>query len=420
MLRPGEVISLDSEKPAAGGRMLARHDGQVVLVSGAIPGECVRARIESVRGGVAFAAAESIETASPDRRPPAADPTCGGNEYAHITYQRQLELKREIVRDAFARIGRIEAPPSIAAHGSPERGYRMRARLHVAGTHVGFYRQATHDLCDAATSGQLLDATCETLAAVSRALASGGVESARSLDLTENVPASDRALLLELDAGTPPRGRWDAVLAAPATSGVAISRRGRLVASRGNLAVIDEVAVPGGSLRIARQVGAFFQGNRYLLQTLVDRVLAAIPAGPLTDLYAGGGLFGLAHAAAGKGPVHLVESERLGFADLRGNAAPYAGTATVHGTGVETYLARFPQLDGTALVDPPRTGLSRETATMLGSSRSGRLVYLSCDPATLARDARRLADARFTVETVEVFDLFPMTAHVETLVVFTR
>src|SRR5262249_50648911 len=130
--------------------MLARHDGQVTLVAGTIPGECVVARVEHVRGGGVFAQAEKIEKASPDRRPGEADPACGGSLYSHIAYDRQLALKRDIVLDAFTRIGKLAVECPIEAHGSTEQGYRMRARLHVHGPRIGFYREGTHTLCDPA------------------------------------------------------------------------------------------------------------------------------------------------------------------------------------------------------------------------------------------------------------------------------
>jgi tRNA/tmRNA/rRNA uracil-C5-methylase (TrmA/RlmC/RlmD family) len=419
---PGDLIDLEIEKPAAGGRMLARLDGQIAFVSGAIPGERVRARIEFVRGGVLFARAEVIESASPDRRADGVDRSCGGNDYAYIAYDRQLSLKRDLVTDAFSRIARLSLPAGVHLHGSPEEGYRMRARLHVDGARVGFYRQASHDICDAMSTGQLHAGAGPTLAAISRVLGEGKVRTARSLDLSENVTASARAVQIELDPDEREHGRWDAVLAADGATGVAVSRRGRVLASRGLLTVADELDLPqGGPLRLTRQVGAFFQGNRFLLQSLVDRVLAAIPEGPLVDLYSGCGLFGLAHAAAGRGRVDLVENDRLSFADLTGNAAPFGDVATPHEREVEHYLAARPALDGrTVLVDPPRTGLSRESSGALADSKASRVVYLSCDVATLARDARRLVDASFALDAVEIFDLFPMTAHVETLAVFHR
>jgi tRNA/tmRNA/rRNA uracil-C5-methylase (TrmA/RlmC/RlmD family) len=421
MPAPGDLIALDIEKPAAGGRMLARLDGQIVFVSGTIPGEHVTARVEFVRGGVVFARAESIDVWSADRRADGADRICGGNDYAHIAYDRQLALKRDLVEDAFSRIAKLALPPDVSLHPSPERGYRMRARLHVEGGQVGFYRQASHDLCDAMSSGQLHDGAAEPLAGISRAMRDGKISTARVLDLSEDIPGTGRAVQIELDPEERESGRWDSVLSIEGVTGVAVSRRGRVLASRGELTVTDNLEVPGGALRVTRQVGAFFQGNRYLLQPLVDRLLVAIPPGPLVDLYAGCGLFGLAHAAAGRGPVDLVENDRLSFADLKANAAPLAGTASAHGVDVERFLEASPGLDGqTVLIDPPRTGLSREAAAALAGSKASRIVYLSCDVATLARDARKLADGSFALDALEIFDLFPMTAHVETLAVFRR
>src|SRR5688572_8998083 len=157
MLNSGDEIELVIEKPAAGGRMLARHDGQVVFVNGAIPGERVRARIERVERQLAFAAATAIVEPSADRREPVADPACGGLSYAHVVYGRQLELKSQLIRDAFTRLGRIPLADAVDVRPSPERGYRMRARFHVRAGRVGFYRESTHDLCDARGTHQLLE-----------------------------------------------------------------------------------------------------------------------------------------------------------------------------------------------------------------------------------------------------------------------
>src|SRR5215207_7140678 len=110
--------------------MIARHEGQIVFVAGEIPGERVRVRVEQVRGGTAYAATTLVEEASPDRRDPGADPACGGNVFAHVTYPRQLQLKAAIVQDAFARIGKLPLAAPVSVRASPEQGYRMRARLH--------------------------------------------------------------------------------------------------------------------------------------------------------------------------------------------------------------------------------------------------------------------------------------------------
>src|SRR5215212_10437211 len=131
MLTVGQTVSLTIEKPAAGGRMIARHEGQVVLVAGAIPGERVRARIDRIGKGVAYAETIDLESGSPDRREFAGDRLCGGCLYSHMTYGRQLEIKSQVIADAFHRIGRMPLRATVTVAASPEEGYRMRARLHV-------------------------------------------------------------------------------------------------------------------------------------------------------------------------------------------------------------------------------------------------------------------------------------------------
>ena len=114
-------LTLSIEKPAAGGRMLARHDGRVVLVAGAIPGEQVIARVERTQGGVIFATVEQVIVASPDRRNDNADPACGGMTFSHIAEEAQRDIKAAIVRDAFSRIAKL--PVDIGAvHASPASG----------------------------------------------------------------------------------------------------------------------------------------------------------------------------------------------------------------------------------------------------------------------------------------------------------
>ena len=205
-LAPGMVIELGVEKPAAGGRMLARHQGQIVLVWGAIPGERVQARIERVGKGVAYAETADVLTPSPDRRLGIADWRCGGNALAHVGYERQLVLKGQIIQDAFGRIGRVPLPEPPPVIGSPESGYRMRARLHAHDGRLGFYREGTHQLCDAARTGQLLPQTLAWLARAQEIVLADGEARAglAAVELAEHVPADGRACHLELHAGADP------------------------------------------------------------------------------------------------------------------------------------------------------------------------------------------------------------------------
>ena len=422
------LLPLTIEKPAAGGRMIARHDGQIVLVSGAIPGEQVLARVEYAKGGVVYASVTQVESPSPDRREVAGDPACGGNVYAHIASGRQRVLKGEILADAFRRIGRVTLDEPVQVRPSPEAGYRMRARLHVRGSRIGFFREGTHDLCDAGRTAQLLPETTAFLGELSERLGASGVHAVRELELAENVPATERAVLIELAPGS------DAVphtvlsaLDLPAASGLLVVRADSpdRSASRGRPFVTDilKLRSDGTDVRVTirRHVASFFQGNRYLLGTLVDAVTARVPPGPVVELYAGAGLFGLACAALKRGSVVAVEGDRHSSQDLKDNARPFGKYVRVVGASVEAFLSRerVPP-DATLLVDPPRTGMSRDASAALTVAGARRLVYVSCDVATLARDVRRLMDGGYRLEHIEAFDLFPNTAHVESLAVLSR
>ena len=174
-------------------------------------------------------------------------------------------------------------------------------------------------------------------------------------------------------------------------------------------------------IALRRHVLAFFQGNRYLLNGLTAHVVGQVPSGSVVmDLYAGAGLFSMAAAVTKGARVTAVEGDRLAAADLAANAAAsHADVTTVH-QPVEDFLRSGRRAVETIVIDPPRTGMSREALDGAINVRAPRIVYVSCDVATLARDARRLVDAGYTLERIDAFDLFPNTPHVETLAVFQR
>ena len=443
MLSPGSVVELTVEKPAVGGRMVARHEGMVVLVSAAIPGERVRALVERTQQGLAYATTVDVVEASSDRRRGVQDWACGGNVYAHVAYERQLRLKAEALADALLRIGHVPWEREIPIAASPEQGYRMRARFHVRGRTLGFFREGTHHLCNPSLTGQLLPETTAMLDELSARLGSGQLAGVTEIELAENIPASERALHLELDRPSAPLG-LAALAELPTVVGVSASfttkgERGRpgwrrTVTAGGAACVADQFtpSVPATSVgasepvtfadvRLQHHAQAFFQSNRYLLPTLAGRVLSLVPQGPVVDLYAGVGLFSVCLAAAGWPSIVAVEGDHAGAADLRLNAEPYTGRLEPVEMAVERYLELHPASpDSTVVVDPPRTGMSKEAMKAIASQAARRLVYVSCDVATLARDTRKLLDAGYQLERLEGFDLFPNTAHVEGLAVFTK
>lgn len=439
MLTVGTTLELILEKPVAGGRMLARHDGQVVLVAGAIPGERVRGRIDRVTRGLAFATTTDVVQPSPARRVVAGDPLCGGNVYAHVAYDEQAAIKRDVLRDALRHGGRIEWPDDLRVTTSPEHGYRMRARLHVRHGRIGFFREGTHDLCDCAGTGQLLHTTIDAMRAFADVTPRAVLETIDAIELSESITADERVLhVLWIPHARVARGSLADVwpierLATAGITGISCDdpSTGRARTVSGNPWVSDSVA-PGATLR--RHATSFFQANRFLLPDLVAAVHRVIPAGAsggdgsVIDLYAGVGLFAVTLAARGQGAVVAVEGDPSSARDLVENARPFGERIQVEHAPVEQFLERalasasaapIPP-SSTIIVDPPRTGMSKQALDGVLRANVSRLIYVSCDVATLSRDLWRIIDAGYRLDHLEAFDLFPNTAHVESLAVLSR
>lgn len=401
--------------------MLAMHEGKPVFLWGAIPGERVEARVERVGKGVINASTIAVHSPSPDRRPVAGDWRCGGSVLAHVQYKAQLRLKGQIIEDAFRRIGKMPLPEIPEVIASPEEGYRMRAHVHVRKGRVGFYREGTHDLCDAAATRQLLPSTNAWIAHAQDVLRRDRLDEVSGIQITENIEGDERACHLDLTSGD----QWRKC-AALADGLVGLSVRagedGPMHLVAGTPAVHDVIEVGDASVQLRRDVRAFFQGNRFLVARLVKEVVARVPSGAVVDLYAGGGLVGLSLAAAGASDVTLVEGEPITARDLEANARPYSGRVHVVRRSVEGFLASGGARNADVVVaDPPRTGLSTDALDhLLALAKPRSVVYVSCDPATLARDAGRLTSARYGLSGIIALDLFPNTAHVETVAVFSR
>ena len=175
---------------------------------------------------------------------------------------------------------------------------------------------------------------------------------------------------------------------------------------------------------------AFFQGNRFLLRDLVSHVVERVPiGGTVADLYAGVGLFSVAAAVTRAASVMAVEGDPQAADDLHANGLAagvslYTVKGSVEGFTAHAFSALGEMTKGpvveTVIVDPPRTGMSPKALEAVLGTRAPRIVYVSCDVATLARDARKVVDAGYAIERADAFDMFPNTPHVETVVVFSK
>jgi 23S rRNA (uracil1939-C5)-methyltransferase len=295
----------------------------------------------------------------------------------------------------------------------------MRARLHLRGGVLGFFREGTHTVCDARATRQLLPETNEALDAFAAAWARSGQSGDGELELSENAAASERVLHFE----PAPSARitsmdWAAGLTG--LTGVTLAGVGDVHVVEGSAFVHDRITIDGRPVTLRRHVLAFFQGNRHLLEPLVQRVAAQVsPGESLIDLYAGVGLFSMAAASRGARVV-AVEGDRVSAADLDANARDWSGAVEPVHQAVEDFIVRRHESPRVLIVDPPRTGMSRDALAGALALGAARVVYVSCDVATFARDARRLVDAGYTLHSIEGVDLFPNTPHVETIAIFER
>ena len=285
----------------------------------------------------------------------------------------------------------------------------MRARLHHRGHRLGFFREATHDICEPRPTRQLLPATCDALDRLVAALRSLALDAVREIEIAENADASERAISVGVAARVDPRA-LEPVARTDGISGL-VSAFGTF----GNPYVTDQVALEGSApVALRRHAASFFQGNRHLLRDFVSHVVQQVLAeGELIDLYAGVGLFSVCAAVARGIRTTAVEGDRVAASDLAFNAAASGVDVTALCRPVEEFVSRF---DGTTarglppstvIVDPPRTGLS--PAALAGLLHAGvrRIVYVSCDVATLARDSRKILEAGYSIHRADAFDLFP-------------
>ena len=426
-LRAGERIEVTVDKAVYRGQGLARHQGQVVFIPRAVPGDVVRARVQSVSSGYVRATPEELITPGPFRRaaPCPHASLCGGCTYQGYEYEAQLRVKEGVLREALARAG-VAWSGDLPVHGSPERGWRTRAHLHLepfaGGLRVGFHQEGTHRLVPVEFCLQLSEAMNRTALALRDALAASArfAERVHGIELAESFSGPGLVAALETDL-PPAEASGLSVLrdAAPWLTGLGASlgdeRQRRYLPLWGDPRVDAKVA----GFHFRSHVHAFFQGNRFLTEPLVRAVQESLPAGgPVLDLYAGAGLFAL--PLAGRAPfVRAVEINPMAVSDGRENLAR-AGVENVryHEGSVMAALASLPrEEDERVILDPPRSGAGLEVVKAVADRGPATVVYVSCDPPTLGRDLMAFARAGYTVRRLEAFDLFPDTFHLETLAV---
>ena len=404
---PGSVVELVPGLLVAGGEALARaDDGRVVFVRGALPGESVRARITEVRKGFARAELVDVVVASPHRIDPPCPMVaegCGGCDLQHAAPAAQPGLKAAVVVDALRRLGGLDDPPVQQGPPAAAEGFRTTVRAAVIDGRAGYRRHHSHDVV-------LPDSCLVAHPLLEELLVHGDFAEATEVTLRVAPATGERLALVD-----------------PGADGVVVPRDvlvvGATALKEGRRAWIhDEIA--GRRWRISAR--SFFQTRADGAAALVDAVARSagqdLAGARLVDAYAGVGLFagsllagdlpaGVGHAAS----AVAVERSASSVADARHNL----GDLDVRVVKSDVDAWRSSPAD-VVVADPSRAGLGRRAVEVLASTGAPVVVLVSCDAASLGRDAALFAARGYRLESCELVDLFPQSHHVEVVSRFAR
>jgi 23S rRNA (uracil1939-C5)-methyltransferase len=416
--------------PATSPENKDRGRGKAVFVPFVLAGEKIEAALTEEKPGFARAKVETILEPSPHRIPAPCPHfgRCGGCHYQHASYEHQLEIKKEILRENLRRIAKLELQCEIQTHLSPPWNYRNRSRLQVRTRPefaAGYFKFSSHELLpveECPISSPLINRGIAALWQAGRA--GKVVEGVREVEFFAN--SDDSRILLELLCA--PEARRAAVRAWAEELCAAMPEIAGVAAFREPQKGVQEPLVTVGASELTYQTktaayrvsaGAFFQTNRFLTDELVTIATAGRSGELALDLYAGVGLFSTA-LARDFGHIVSVESSQTAASDLQYNR-PVKGKAVRATT--EQYLTEHTRSKAASqlhtpdlvIVDPPRSGLGDPVARALAEMGAPRVTYVSCDPATLARDLVPLQAAGYRVDEVHLVDLFPQTYHLESV-----
>lgn len=396
----GREVETTVERIVPGGDGLTHGLGRTLFVPLSAPGDRVRVRVERVRGAVGFARIVELLTPSPERVPSPypALAVCGGCDFQHLAYEAQLAAKVAIVRDCLRRIARVEPPADVPIVPSPLRwGYRARAewRHDPERGALGYVEGGSRRVCDLVDDPLVepaLDAVLNDL---------------RGRMTADTLPADGREFRAAAGDG--------AVSLAPSPDG------------GDPVAVVREIA----GERYAFDADCFFQANPGVLAPLVAEALRFAPdgasggsdRGPAIDLYCGVGLFTVPLGRRFPRVLGVESHPRTAAFAARNAEAAGLPQVRIETTAVGRWLAdRWRSFGRTPflLVDPPRAGLDPVTVRGILRLRPARVAYVSCDPATLARDLKALMAGGYRLERVAALDMFAQTHHVEVVAHLTR
>lgn len=406
-----------------GGDALGHHEGRAVFVPRVLPGELAEVEVIRIAKGVVHARPLRILEPSPERVEPPCRyfGRCGGCDYQHLEAHRQAEVKRDILLETLRRTGKIDWKNPIAVHAAKPNGYRNQAQFKVGRnaegrTEIGFFEAYSHRLSPVEECLLLSERLNQILRELRSERWANRLEGFTEIALFADHADQHAMMILR---GTRPDGEELAQGILESVPGVA-----SVAVEAGNgLRVLGEphLTYAVGEFRYRVSPASFFQVSRFLLPQLVDAVVGSERGETALDLFAGVGLFSLPLARR-FGTVIGVEASAGAAADLAANAQAYGLTniRTVVATA-QDFLRRFAQRGiDLVVLDPPRAGVEASVLKLLMGLQPKRIYCVSCSPPTLARDLGLLVTQGYALESVEMFDFFPHTYHLESLVRLVR
>jgi 23S rRNA (uracil1939-C5)-methyltransferase len=417
-------MKLRIEKAIYGGDGLARvPQGKTVFVPGTLPGELVEVTIASDKRSFATSALDAVLEPSPERILPGCEyvPRCGGCQYQHANPAFQLQLKLNILKETLTR-AHLPMPNEIRTVAGPPWGYRNRIRLHVMGGGLGYRQRGSHNLL-AVTHCPIAAPLLEQAIAVVERIAKETALASLCEEVEFFTNGEQEQLLVSLWSEKPRRVAERNLEAfaerlrveIPLLTGVGLwAQQSSSIMHWGH----RSLSYPVSGLPYQVSLGSFFQVNRFLVPELLQLAIGNRSGRLAWDLYSGVGLFAQALAYEN---VIAVESEGFSADDLKTNLENKRHRV-VRSNTLDFLRSRVngqekPEL---ILVDPPRAGLGKEICAHLASVAAPEIVYVSCDPATLARDLQSLLQSGYSVGKMDLIDLFPQTFHMETVTFLKR
>ncbi|MBI5884993.1 MAG: class I SAM-dependent RNA methyltransferase [Deltaproteobacteria bacterium] len=409
---------------AFGGNGVGRMDdnGKVVFVPLTAPGDEAVVEITAEKKRFAEGALKEIINASPERVEPSCRwyGACGGCSWGHLTYNAQVDWKARILEDTLRRLGGISGVPFDEPARSPAPfHYRCRARFHCADGHIGFYGARSREVVPIDECPLLEERVNAAYAAIREAIASTDDRSVESVVIGAGAEGPAAAALHVHGRQNPALVKALARTEAIKGFEVRQAASGKLISTHGTVALASNIS----GVEIASGVSVFSQANRAQNRVLVDKVVeyaGLSGAERVVDLYCGCGNLSLPLALRA-GFVTGVESEAAAVEYAKANAARnMPGNTAFHAAGAAAWLERNVKAlekDGTDVIilDPPRDG-EFDAARTIARLRPSRVVYVSCAPPALARDAGHLALNGYRLTRAGLIDMFPQTYHVESIV----